>query len=104
MPGSVSISPRCLNSRNVGIIVTAGAGLDEAEAAAPAIIELPDRQRVLVFAFGTGSAGVPRDWAAGKNRAGVNFLPELSSQTADEVAQVVDTIGDLAPFLGQLAW
>ena len=83
--------------RAVGI-QTAGAGLDEAEAAAPAIIEHPDQSRVLVFAFGTSSAGVPRDWAATKNRAGVNFLPELSAQTADEVARRIGAVrraGDL---------
>jgi len=77
--------------RAVGIR-TAGAGLDDAEAAAPAIIELPDQRRVLVFAYGTDSAGVPRDWAATRNRAGVNFLPELSPHTADDVARRISAV------------
>ena len=65
---------------------TAGAGRDEAEAAAPAAIDLPSGGRVLVFAFGCESAGVPREWEAGKGRAGVNFLDDLSARTAERVA------------------
>ncbi len=67
-------------------IRTAGAGRDGAEAAAPAVLELPGKGRVLVFAFGTESSGVPRDWAAGKGRAGVNFLSDLSARTVDAIA------------------
>jgi len=77
--------------RAVGIR-SAGAGLDEAEAAAPAIVDRPDQSRVLVFAFGTSSAGVPRHWAATKNHAGVNFLPELSPQTADDIARRIGAV------------
>lgn len=79
-------------------IRTAGAGRDDAEAAAPALIELPGRGRVLVFAFGMESSGVPRNWAAGKGRPGVNFLIDLSAQTADAIARQVDAAkraGDL---------
>ena len=67
-------------------IRTAGAGRDAAEAAAPAAIELAARNRLLVFAFGTESAGVPADWAATTTRAGVSRLPDLSSRTTDAVA------------------
>lgn len=68
---------------------TAGAGRDEAEAAAPAVMELPGKGRVLVFAFGMESAGVPRDWAATQNRAGVNLLKDLSERSADAIARQV---------------
>ena len=68
---------------------TAGAGYDEAEAAAPAVIELARGGRVLVFAFGVESAGVPRGWAAGKDRSGVNFLGDLSARAAEVVASQV---------------
>jgi poly-gamma-glutamate synthesis protein (capsule biosynthesis protein) len=73
--------------RAAGIMV-AGAGRDETEAATPAAIGL-QAGRVLVFAFGTEDAGVPRDWAAERNRSGINFLVDLSSHTADAVAQQV---------------
>jgi len=68
---------------------TAGAGGDEAQAAAPAVIELPRGGRVLVFAWGMPSSGVPREWAARKDRAGVNFLAELSARAADAAGRQV---------------
>ena len=67
-------------------IRTAGAGRDEAEAAAPAAIALPGKGRVLVFAFGMESSGVPREWAAGKDRAGVSFLADLSPRSVERIA------------------
>ena len=75
-----------------------GAGRDATEAAAPATIELPDGNRVLVFAFGMASAGVPDDWAAAAGRAGVNLLPDLSGQAAERIARQVRAVqrsGDL---------
>lgn len=79
-------------------IRTAGAGRDDTEAAAPALIELPGRGRVIVFAFGMESSGVSRNWAAGKSKPGVNFLLDLSAQTIDAVGRQVDAskrAGDL---------
>jgi poly-gamma-glutamate synthesis protein (capsule biosynthesis protein) len=74
--------------RKVGIRA-AGAGRDEAEAVAPAVIDLPGKGRVLVFAFGMESAGVPREWAAGKDRAGVSLLSDLSSRSVERIAALV---------------
>ena len=65
---------------------TAGAGRDAAEAAAPAVIELAGNRRVLVFAFGMESAGVPSAWAAAARRPGLRMLPDLAPETADGVA------------------
>jgi poly-gamma-glutamate synthesis protein (capsule biosynthesis protein) len=67
-------------------IAAAGAGRDEAEAGSPAVVELPGKGRVLVFAFGMESSGVPRDWAAGKSRAGVSFLDDLSPRSVERIA------------------
>jgi poly-gamma-glutamate capsule biosynthesis protein CapA/YwtB (metallophosphatase superfamily) len=72
-------------------IRTAGAGTNEVEAAAPAIVDTKGGSRVLIFAFGMASAGVPREWAASSARAGVNFLPDLSPRTSDAVAAQIDT-------------
>lgn len=70
---------------------TAGAGRDAADAAAPAVIELGGDLRLLVFACGSTTSGVPPEWAAGADRAGVNLLPGLSvrsaAQVADEIAR-----------------
>ncbi len=68
-------------------IRTAGAGADHDEAAAPAVVEVGTGRRVLVFAVGHASAGVPAEWAARKDRPGVNFLPDLSDRTADAVSK-----------------
>jgi len=69
-----------------------GAGRDEAEARAPAIFEIAKRGRVVVFAFATTTSGVPRGWAPGPGRAGVNLLADLSpprtAQIVDQIARV----------------
>jgi len=70
-------------------IRTAGAGVDEDEAAAQAIVELDAGRRVLVFAFGHASAGVPAEWATREDRPGVNYLADLSSLTADAISRHV---------------
>jgi poly-gamma-glutamate synthesis protein (capsule biosynthesis protein) len=40
---------------------------------------------VLVFAFGTSSAGVSAEWAARAGSAGINYLEDLSAAAADTV-------------------
>ncbi len=67
-------------------IQSAGAGPDAEHAGQPAALEVPDRGRVLVYAFGSPTAGVPLKWAAARNRPGVNLLPDLSEQSAARVA------------------
>ncbi|MEA3274224.1 MAG: CapA family protein [Pseudomonadota bacterium] len=72
-------------------IRTAGAGLDLAQAQAPAVLEIPGNGRVLVFAFGHGSSGIPWRWGAGRNQPGVNRLEDLSDRAADRIAEQVHT-------------
>lgn len=66
--------------RNAGV-KPVGAGADLAEAAEPAIVEVPDG-RILVFAMAHQSSGVPREWAALPGTGGVHLLPDLSGDTA----------------------
>jgi poly-gamma-glutamate synthesis protein (capsule biosynthesis protein) len=61
---------------------TAGAGRDLAEAGAPAVIEVAGKGRVIVFGFGTETSGILPSWAATDDRPGVNFLEDLSEETA----------------------
>ena len=68
-------------------IASAGAGLNLAQAIRPAIIPLSAETRILVFAFGSTSAGVPRHWAAGPARSGVSFLSDLSCDSAAAVGE-----------------
>ncbi|MDO0932898.1 CapA family protein [Streptomyces sp. DG2A-72] len=66
---------------------TAGAGRNAAEAYAPAVVPLGHGHRVLVFALGAWSSGIPPDWAATTDRSGVAYVPELSA--AEAAATVV---------------
>jgi poly-gamma-glutamate capsule biosynthesis protein CapA/YwtB (metallophosphatase superfamily) len=80
-------------------VKSAGAGRDAAAAEAPAILSVAGGGRVLVFAFGARSSGVPADWAAGRDRPGVNLLEDLSERTVADIAARVRAVrrpGDLA--------
>jgi poly-gamma-glutamate capsule biosynthesis protein CapA/YwtB (metallophosphatase superfamily) len=77
--------------RDAGLHV-AGAGRDSERAAAPAILDVAGKGRVVVFAFGTGSSGIPRDWAAAADRPGVNRLPDLSQASVERIAAQVRAV------------
>jgi poly-gamma-glutamate synthesis protein (capsule biosynthesis protein) len=70
-------------------IKTVGAGPSAEQAAAPAVLDSPGKGRVLVFAFGSPTSGVPPEWAAARQKPGVNFLPDLSDRAVQEVAALV---------------
>jgi len=70
----------------------AGAGHDLAEAMAPAAVALPGGGRVLVFAWGSETSGVPRGWAAQHDRAGVNHLGNLSVKSVTTMAQQIQGV------------
>lgn len=70
-------------------IQTAGAGGAEVEAARPAVLKLAGWGRILVFAWGLSSSGVPAEWAAGGKRPGVSFLRDLSTATVARIVQLV---------------
>lgn len=71
-----------LDALSGAALATAGAGRDEAQARRPAIVTRPDGGRIVVFACGTGSSGIPPGWAAGPRRPGVDYLPDLSDGAA----------------------
>jgi poly-gamma-glutamate synthesis protein (capsule biosynthesis protein) len=68
---------------------SAGAGRDLAQARAPAVVPLARGGRVTVFAFGAESSGIPRPWAASRDKPGVDLLDDLSEATA---AAILDRI------------
>lgn len=51
----------------------AGAGRNQAQAEAPAIMEVPGKGRVLIFSFGDVSSGVPPSWTASETRPGIKI-------------------------------
>jgi poly-gamma-glutamate capsule biosynthesis protein CapA/YwtB (metallophosphatase superfamily) len=63
-----------------------GAGRDAEQAQRPAVVPVGQGRRVLIFAYGAASSGIPSSWAATSQRPGVNFLPDLSEATGELVA------------------
>lgn len=70
-------------------IRVAGAGRDLGAASAPAVLEVGNGARVLVFAFGATDSGIPPAWAAGPERAGVHLLPDFSKGMVERIAELV---------------
>ncbi|MEX0959283.1 MAG: CapA family protein [Burkholderiales bacterium] len=75
-----------LDTLHAAGIGTAGAGRNRHEAETPAIVQLDNGYRVLVFSFGMESSGVPLHWAAMEDRPGVDFLADLSDRAVDAIA------------------
>ncbi|HEY5753955.1 MAG TPA: CapA family protein [Chthoniobacterales bacterium] len=66
-------------------IAHAGAGRDVAEAAAPAILNVPGKGRVLVFSYGSRTSGIPKEWGASCDRPGVNLIEDTSEKMARRI-------------------
>jgi len=75
---------------DAGIRVT-GAGRTLAGAEAPAILDLGDQGRVLVFALAADDSGVPPEWAAAPAKPGVNYIADFSEQTVERVRSSLST-------------
>jgi poly-gamma-glutamate synthesis protein (capsule biosynthesis protein) len=74
-----------------------GAGRDVVEAWRPARLDVGHRT-VLVWSVAMPSSGVPPQWAATEERAGVAFLPDASDASAATIAERIDRVrepGDL---------
>lgn len=63
-----------------------GAGRNAAEAAKPAELATESGDRIAVYGYGSRSSGVPPQWRAGVDRAGVNFLSHLDTAATDRMA------------------
>lgn len=70
-------------------IAGAGAGLDRQQAETPASFLVPGKGRVLIFAWGCETSGVPPEWAAGPARAGINVLSDFSVRTLQRIQTAV---------------
>jgi poly-gamma-glutamate capsule biosynthesis protein CapA/YwtB (metallophosphatase superfamily) len=81
-------------------LAAAGAGRNADEAHAPAVVTVGRRAgRVLVFAIGMSSSGIPPSWAAIDDRAGVAYVADPSPVEAAAVSQRVRRVkrpGDIA--------
>lgn len=66
-----------------------GAGMNLIEAEAPAIVDVPGKGRVIVFALGSPTSGVPLNWAASEKKPGVNLLRDFSDDTIQTIRKEV---------------
>jgi poly-gamma-glutamate synthesis protein (capsule biosynthesis protein) len=76
-----------------------GAGPDSGAARRPVAVPARGGRHAVIISCGTGSSGIPADWAAVPGRPGVHLLPGLSPAAADEVigqVQVARQPGDIA--------
>jgi poly-gamma-glutamate capsule biosynthesis protein CapA/YwtB (metallophosphatase superfamily) len=80
-------------------VAHAGAGHNAAQAASPAVLDVTGKGRVVMFAFGSTTSGIPSRWRATDTNAGVSLLPDLSDETAQRVATQLRALrqpGDVA--------
>jgi len=67
-----------------------GAGRDAEAAEAPAVIELGNGRRLLVFAAAHPSSGVPEHWAAQIDQPGLFYLPALGDAQFERVKRAIE--------------
>jgi poly-gamma-glutamate synthesis protein (capsule biosynthesis protein) len=80
-------------------VARAGTGRNAAEAASPAVLDVAGKGRLLVFALGSPTSGIPGEWGAAEGRPGVNLLEGLTEETARRVGRQVRQVkrpGDVA--------
>lgn len=87
--GYMGLTETLQSLKDVGLKPT-GAGINEAEARAPAVLPTGTGHRLLVFGRATPGSGVPPAWAAAEGRAGVALLPGLTGKTFAEFAKTID--------------
>jgi poly-gamma-glutamate capsule biosynthesis protein CapA/YwtB (metallophosphatase superfamily) len=86
--GSAGLLETLASLEHLGIR-SAGAGQDLVHAHAPAVLDVGENRRVIVFAFASATSGTPWDWAAQERAPGVNLLPDLSNENAIQIAHQV---------------
>lgn len=87
--GYAGLTETLITLRNASIQFS-GAGETVSEAIQPAIFEISSDKRVLVFAAGTSSSGIPPIWSATINRPGVFYLPDLTERTLAYVTNIIN--------------
>jgi poly-gamma-glutamate synthesis protein (capsule biosynthesis protein) len=67
-----------------------GAGVNINEAESPVMIDIKGKGRVVIFAFGSPTSGVPLNWAASQKGPGVNLLRNFSDDTIQRIQKKVE--------------
>ncbi|OGW35376.1 MAG: poly-gamma-glutamate biosynthesis protein [Nitrospirae bacterium GWD2_57_9] len=73
-------------------IKSAGAGLTRKEAAAPAVVEIEGKGRVIVFAYGSPTSGIHLNWGATEYQPGLNLLADFSEDTVRRIRDGIRSV------------
>ena len=68
---------------------SSGAGENLEQASAPAVADVANKGRALLFAYGALDSGIPPAWAADANKPGVNLLHDYSAGTVQSIKETV---------------
>jgi poly-gamma-glutamate synthesis protein (capsule biosynthesis protein) len=69
-----------------------GAGETIEQASAPSILTVPGKGRVIIFALGSTTSGIPPSWAATDGGPGVNLLAGMSERTVRAISRQVKAV------------
>jgi poly-gamma-glutamate synthesis protein (capsule biosynthesis protein) len=73
-------------------IKAVGAGRNIFEAQTPVMQNMPGKGRVIVFAFGLESSGIPSIWGAEEKKPGVNLLENLSAKSLRHIQEKIQRV------------
>jgi poly-gamma-glutamate capsule biosynthesis protein CapA/YwtB (metallophosphatase superfamily) len=73
-------------------IRSVGAGMNLQEAESPIVVGIKGKGRVIVFAFGSPTSGVPLNWAASEKRSGINLLRDFSDDAIQRIRRRVKEV------------
>jgi poly-gamma-glutamate synthesis protein (capsule biosynthesis protein) len=81
-----------LETLNKANVQYAGAGSNLREAEHPAIFDIENKCRVIVFSCGMTTSGIPPGWSATEDKPGVNLLKDLSEKTVQRIKEKVQEV------------
>ena len=81
-----------LNTLQSAHLKVCGAGENIKTAQAPAVVEVQEKGRVIIFSFGLECSGIDQEWAATPKKPGVNFLADLSEKTVRAISKRVGEV------------
>jgi poly-gamma-glutamate capsule biosynthesis protein CapA/YwtB (metallophosphatase superfamily) len=81
-----------IKTLNNAKIKFAGAGIDKSSAEKVVVFDLKGKGRVLIYSCGSITSGIPNEWSAENNKAGVNLIPDYSIDTVRNIKEKFDAI------------
>jgi len=69
-----------------------GAGLDKSRAEKPAVFDIPNKGKVIIFSLGSIDSGIPHSWKATSGKPGVNLIDKFSETRINEIGKQIEEI------------